>query len=125
MCLALVGSCAGAAVGAAVARAVGAAPLPPAAAGTAIGALLCGALGRRRLAARLPEELDGWFARRRIRSAIWLLVAALAVANTARLGLFVADPSQVWASAFPLVEESAQHQCFAAYVRAGELAASG
>jgi hypothetical protein len=125
VCLALVGSCAGAALGAAGARALGVAALGPAAAGTAIGVAACCALGRRRLAARLPPELDGWFARRRLRAAIWLVAAVLAVANTARLGLFVADPAQVWASAFPPVSAAVRHQCFAAYVRAGELAASG
>jgi alpha-1,2-mannosyltransferase len=125
VCLALAGSCGGAALAAVVARALGASPLGPAAAGTAIGVAACCGLGWRRLAARLPAELDGWFAGRRRRSAIWLAIAALAIANTARLGLSIADPSQEWASALPLVPESTRHQCFAAYVRAGELAAAG
>jgi hypothetical protein len=125
VCLALAGSSAGAGLAAAAARGLGVAPLGPAAAATALGALACCALGRRRLAARLPPELDGWQARRRLLGATWLAVAALAVANTARIGLFVADPSQVWASAFPPAPAMVRHQCFAAYVRAGELAAAG
>jgi alpha-1,2-mannosyltransferase len=124
-CLALAGSCAGAALATVIARALGAAPLPPAIAGTALGIAACCALGRRRLAARLPPELDGRLAHRRLLAAIWIATAVLAVANTARLGLSVADPAQTWAAAFPPVPESARHQCFAAYVRAGELAAAG
>jgi Glycosyltransferase family 87 len=125
VCLALAGSCAGAGLAAAVARALGAEPLGPAAAGTVIILAACCGLGRRRLAARLPIELDGWFRRRRAWAAVWIAVAALAVANTARVGLFVADPAQVWASATPPIPASVRHQCFAAYVRAGELAAAG
>ncbi|HWO19198.1 MAG TPA: glycosyltransferase family 87 protein [Kofleriaceae bacterium] len=125
VCLALAGSCAGAGLAAAVARALGAAPLGPAALGTALGIAACCGLGRRRLAARLPAELDGWLRRRRAWGAVWIAVAVLAVANTARIGLFVADPAQVWASATPPIPASVRHQCFAAYVRAGELAAAG
>jgi len=122
VCLALVGSCAGVAIAAVIARALDAATLAPAVAGSAIGMVICCALWRR-VAARLPGELDGWFRQRRILSIVWCATAALAVANVARLGLFAADPHQVWASAVPPV--GVEHQCLAAYVRAGELAAHG
>jgi hypothetical protein len=124
-CLAIAGSCAGVAVATVVARALDTETLAPGAAGTAIGIVASCALGRRWLAARLPAELDGWFAPRRTAVILWWLAAVLAIVNTARLGLFVADPSQAWASAFPPVSSLAKHQCLPAYVRAGELAARG
>lgn len=124
VCLAIAGSSAGVAVATVIARAVGADTLMPGVAGAVLGIALGAAL-RARLAVRLPAELDGWFARRRVVAALWIAVAVLAVANTARLGLFIADPAQQWASAFPPVRALARHQCIAAYVRAGELAARG
>lgn len=124
-CLAIAGSCAGVEIATIAARAAGAATLVPGATGTAIGIVASCALGRRRLAARLPAALDGWFAPRRIAVILWFAASALAIANTARVGLFVADPAQRWASAFPPIPSLAQHQCLAAYVRAGELAAGG
>ena len=123
-CLAIAGSCAGVALATVVARAVGVATLVPAVAGTVIGIVASCALGRRWLAARLPAELDGWFGRR-IAVFLWCAAALLAIANTARIGLFVADPAQHWASAFPPMASLARHQCVAAYARAGELAAAG
>jgi len=54
---------------------------------------------------------------------VWCIAAFLAVANTARVTIFVVDPTQSWASVFPPMPESGRHQCLAAYVRAGELAA--
>ena len=124
-CLALAGGALGDAIATIACRALGVATLAPAAAGTLAGIVLACVLGTRALARRLPGELDGWFARRRRLRWLWALGIVLAVANTARLGIDVADPTQVWASMFPPVPESAHHQCFAAYMRAGELAAAG
>ena len=78
-----------------------------------------------RLARRLPQALAGAARRRPRLACAWGAVAVLAVVNTARLGVFMVDGSQVWASMFPPVPESAEHQCLAAYVRAGELVAGG
>lgn len=125
VCLALIGSCAGSALGGVVAQLLDLEPLVPAFAGTLAGIVACCAVLRRRLAQRLPSELDGWFQRRRKLRWLWGVSVVLAIANTARIGLFAADPSQLWASAFPPVEEAARHQCVSAYVRAGELAATG
>lgn len=124
-CLAIAGSCAGVALATVVARAIGLETLAPGIAGSVIGIVVGCALGRRPLAARLPADLDGWFARRRILAIVWFATASLAVVNTARIGLFVADPAQGWASMFPPVPSLARHQCLAAYVRAGQLAAHG
>jgi hypothetical protein len=125
VCLAIVGICAGVAVATVAARALGVGTLVPGVVGIVAGGLGCAALGQRRLAACLPAELDGWFAGRRLLALAWAAAAVLAVANTARVGVFIADPSQTWASAFPPVSTSVHHQCLAAYVRAGELAARG
>jgi hypothetical protein len=125
VCLALIGSCAGAAVGGVVAQWLELEALVPTLAGTVVGIVAACVTLRRRLAARLPVELDEWAQRRRKLRWLWRASAVLAIANTARLGLFVTDPTQIWASAFPPVAESAEHQCSAAYVRAGELAAHG
>ena len=121
----MIGSCAGAAVGGAFAQWLELAPLVPALAGTLAGIVASCLLLRRRLARALPVELDEWIHRRRKLRWLWAACALLAIVNTARLGLFITDPDQVWASAFPPVAESAQHQCSGAYVRAGELAAEG
>jgi hypothetical protein len=125
VCLALIGGCGGTAVAIVVARALGVATLIPAIAGTVVGTVATCVLARRRLVERLPVELDGWFRRRPRLRWLWLFAAVLAVGNTARLGLFVAAPTQVWASALPPIPDVARHQCAAAYVRAGELAAEG
>lgn len=119
--LALMGSCAGLAIAAVGARAAGAAPLVPAALGALVGAAAAVGLGATRLAAKLPAA---GFARR-WQWVAWLIVAVLAVANTVRVGLFVAEPSQTWASAFPPLPDTARHVCLTAYVHAGELAARG
>lgn len=54
---------------------------------------------------------------------VWGIAAVLALVNTARVTIFVANPTQNWASVFPPMPASSNHQCLAAYVRAGELAA--
>jgi hypothetical protein len=113
------------AVATVVARIAGAATLVPGAIGVAVGIIAACALAQRRLAARLPIEIDGWFAGRRIAAIAWSVAVVLAIGNTARLAIFIADPAQTWASAFPPVPSLAQHHCIAAYVRAGELAAGG
>lgn len=125
VCLVLVGSCAGVAIGGCIAQLLGLAPLVPAAAGTLAGSVTLCALLRRRLAHHVPAELDGWFQRRRKLRWLWAASAVFAIVNTARIGLFAADPTQLWASVFPPMPDLAEHQCVAAYVRAGELAADG
>jgi hypothetical protein len=123
--LALAGCTAGGALAGAIAHVAGAAALLPAAIGIVAGGIAMPWLLGQRFAARLPTELDGWFARRRVLAVLWAIAAVLAVANTARVTVFMADSSQIWASAFPPIPESAHHQCLAAYIRAGELAARG
>jgi alpha-1,2-mannosyltransferase len=79
----------------------------------------------RTLASRLPDALDGWFARRRIAAILWCVLAVATVANTARVGVFMVDRDARWASVFPPIEKVNSHECLPAYVEAGELAAKG
>lgn len=82
---------------------------------TAIGCLVGGIAGA---CVRGPEVT---FSRAKL--IVWGIAAVLALVNTARVTIFVANPTQNWASVFPPMPESGRHQCLAAYVRAGELAA--
>ena len=76
------------------------------------------------VARRLPVDFDGSFGRRRALSALWLLVAALAVARLAGLALFMVDPTQpqlspMWFDPFYL-----EHSCFSAWWKAARLVAA-
>ena len=78
----------------------------------------------RAVALRLPGHFDGVFRRRRVLSALWLLVAALAVARLAGLALFMVDPTQaqfspMWFDPFYL-----EHSCFSAWWKAAKLVAA-
>lgn len=100
----------------------------PSIAAIAIGVAIAAAaivIGVPRLARHVPTEDSGRARRRPVRTVAWVLLAVVAIANTARLGVFMGDSQQVWASMFPPIAESAEHECLSAYVRAGELAASG
>src|SRR5262245_2150022 len=108
--LAIIGSCAGAALAGAIAHVIDADAFVPGAAGALVGAIAtCGLT--RRLARRLPDELDGWFARRPVLRWLWVVAAVFAVANTARISVFAVDPSQEWAQAFPPMHDLGTHQC--------------
>ncbi|HSN25170.1 MAG TPA: glycosyltransferase family 87 protein [Kofleriaceae bacterium] len=112
--LALVGITTGGCLAGAIAIAASAAPMLP----TAIGCLVGGIVVP--IVVRAPAIT---ISRRML--IVWGLAASLALVNTARVTIFAADPQQMWASVFPPMPESGRHQCFAAYVRAGELAALG
>lgn len=85
---------------------------------TAVGCLVGGVAAPLVFARRMPDVTLS-----RARLIVWGIAAVLALANTARVTIFVGDPQQNWASVFPPMPESGRHQCLAAYVRAGELAA--
>jgi len=104
----------------------------PALAGITTGGALAGALGHSVVATAVGcgvGGIAGAFVRgpevrlSRALTIVWAIAAVLALANTARVTIFVANPTQNWASVFPPMPESGRHQCLAAYVRAGELAA--
>lgn len=73
------------------------------------------------VARRLPAGLDGLARRAPTASWLWLLLAFLALAQLARISIFMIDPAARWASAFPPSVEASQHTCLSAYVHAAEL----
>jgi hypothetical protein len=77
------------------------------------------AFGVRWLAPRLPPSLDGAAGWRRV---LWVILAFLTVANSARLTAFMGERSFAAGAPLPFLPDTTTHQCMAAYVRAGELA---
>ena len=86
---------------------------------------LIGVLGTFWLASRLPATLDG-FRRENLRlSAAWLLIALLALVQTARLSAFMLDPTANQHSIFPDDPWLVAHCCLTAYTESARLAAEG
>lgn len=81
--------------------------------------LLCG------LPPRLPPALDGLAARHRLLTAIYLFFALVSVVSTARLSVFIGDPTAVEDQALPGEKFTETHSCLSAYVQASELARRG
>lgn len=81
-------------------------------------AALPAALATRRLFRALPERL---FARRAV-FAIWTLVAAAALVQTARASLFMLDAERRGCSVAPSNEFYTHHSCYSAYYEAARLA---
>lgn len=77
------------------------------------------------LPAKLPAALDGLFRRRRGMSALYVVVALMAVVSTSRLCVFMGDPARVEHQAVPSVEFLSTHSCLTAYVHAAELSREG
>lgn len=109
---------------AALAGAVGlwGAGLPPAAVIPIVTVL--GVIGIFRLASLLPAALDG-LRRERQLSTAWLLVALLALIQTARLSAFMVDPAAHHHSIFPDDPWLVRHCCLTAYTESARLAAEG
>ncbi len=77
------------------------------------------------LARRLPTALDGLARRRPWMSAAWLLLALVAVVQTARLSAFMLDPAQAQHSVFPGDPWYVEHCCLTAYAESARLAGGG
>lgn len=78
-----------------------------------------------RLPAKLPAALDGLFRLRRGLSALYVVVALLAVVSTTRLSVFMGDPTRVELQAIPGAEFISTHSCLTAYVHAATLSREG
>lgn len=76
------------------------------------------------IARRLPAELDQLPGRRPALAVLWVLLFCFGTWQVARLGLYHADPTRMWASIVP-IPEIAGHACMSAYTRAAELAGLG
>jgi alpha-1,2-mannosyltransferase len=77
------------------------------------------------IAQRLPREFDGARAKRPALSALWVLLAAAALARFAGLALFMADPTHPEASAMWFDPFYVNHSCFSGYWKAAEVLAAG
>jgi hypothetical protein len=77
------------------------------------------------LPAKLPAALDGLFRRRRGMSALYVIVALMAVVSTSRLCVFMGDPARVEHQVVPSVDFLSTHSCLTAYVHAAELSREG
>src|SRR5688572_12702426 len=91
----------------------------------AVVATVAAASGTWWLSARLPVALDGLAGRRRGLCALWLVLSALALGQTARLSIFMADPSRPQQSLLPWDDWLVRHSCLTAYTEAARLAQSG
>lgn len=76
-------------------------------------------------AKRLPAAWDGIGNRRPVLSALWLLLALAALARTAALAMFMADPAHAALSAYGFDPFYIGHSCFSGYWQAANLAQQG
>ncbi len=77
------------------------------------------------LARRLPADLDGSLHSHRWWCVAWLLVALVALGQTARMSAFMLDPEQKQHSLFPDDPWYVAHCCLTAYSEAARLATEG
>jgi alpha-1,2-mannosyltransferase len=88
-------------------------------------AVVGGALGAIRLARRLPVGLEGSLSRRPALCALWMVLALLALVQTARLSAFMADPGRTQHSLMPWNDWLTHHSCLTAYTEAARLSDEG
>ncbi len=74
---------------------------------------------------RLPASLDGASGARGLGFYLWVFVGLIAVARTAGLALFMADPELAQASAYWFDEFYIRHNCFSALWQAAVVALDG
>ncbi len=115
----VIGACAGMA-GYVGLRGVG---IPAVAAVPAVAVIVV--LGTFRLASRLPATLDGIRRKQLSLCVAWLLIALLALVQTARLSAFMLDPALHQHSIFPDDPWLVSHCCLTAYTESARLAAEG
>ena len=74
---------------------------------------------------RLPPAFDGLARHHRLLALLYLLTACVCVAWTARVSVFIGDPTAVEDQALPGEAFVETHSCLSAYVRASELVRQG
>ena len=77
------------------------------------------------MAPRLPTALDGLARRHPRLTALYIAVALLGIVSTARVSVFIGDPSQEQMQAIPGEPFLLRHSCLTAYVGASALARQG
>lgn len=91
----------------------------------AVLALAAGGAGALAVVRRLPADLDGLARTHRWWCAAWLLVALIALGQTARMSAFMLDPEQTQHSLFPDDPWYVAHCCLTAYSEAARFATEG
>lgn len=74
---------------------------------------------------RLPAALDGLARRYRLLTALYVVLALVSVISTARVSVFIGDPTQVDYQVVPGEKFLETHSCLTAYVRADTLSRQG
>jgi hypothetical protein len=82
-------------------------------------------LAFRRLVPQLPHSVDGMARRRRVVAGLWLLAAMVAVVQSNRMSVFMADPNAVGYSLMPGLEMIETHSCLTSYVHGASVAQAG
>ena len=82
-------------------------------------------LAFRRLVPHLPHSVDGMARRRRVVAGLWLLAAMVAVVQSNRMSVFMADPNAVGYSLMPGLEMVETHSCLTSYVHGASVAQAG
>lgn len=77
------------------------------------------------LLSRLPSSLDGLVRRHRVLSALYVALAFASVLSTARMSIFMGDPTRVDVQTIPGEAFLETHSCLTAYVRADALSRQG
>ena len=77
------------------------------------------------LSPRLPSALDGLAKRHKLLTALYVALALSAVASTARLSIFIGDPTRVDQQTVPGLKFLETHSCLTAYVHAATLSRQG
>lgn len=74
-----------------------------------------------RIERALPASIDDAWERSRPKVLAWSALALLALAQVARLSVFMTDKESTWGSTFPPIEFTVGHMCMASYVHAADL----
>ena len=82
-------------------------------------------LGLPALSSRLPAALDGIVGRNKLLTVIYVLMALLSIANTARVSVFMGDPARIDMQAVPGEAFLETHSCLSAYAQADALVREG
>jgi hypothetical protein len=74
-----------------------------------------------RIERALPPSVDDAWKRSRPKVIGWAALSLLALAQVARLSVFMTDKESTWGSTFPPIEFTVGHMCMASYVHAADL----
>jgi len=90
-----------------------------------LGVASCAAVLVPWMMARLPRDMDGLAKRRKVTTALVILLGVITITQTNRLGTFMGDYKRPELSLMPSVPFLVNHSCLTAYVEATRLATEG